>query len=735
MFNISKSRNEYSHSFIYSSLLVILMFFLFISFIPDNSFALKRWVPFTFSKGGSKDSEPGALPEITILDSNENHTLINVLIPGMWVDDVVGPDSLTYQVLEIPDYTSSNSVGFPALPEISGLIGIPDNTSVDVNVINLTEQTLLDKYYIWPHQKSISRDEEWIFEKNEEFYNSNIWYPLDNREIGDPGIFKYYTIDNVGYIPFKYNPYLRQLKVNPQFQLDVIYSGGSGLPTPTMDEDMANLFDFTLWNFEELPKDINNTAPVYYLIITPEKYYGRSCAFANWIENNYGYIANTVTTNETGNTAYDIKEYIKTYYDTHIDTKYVLLIGDFNEIPTFRIKIDPNYEVYIDSDYFYTLLKSTEPNKSDFYPEFSIGRIPIYSEEQLDFELKKIASYYDNLYNYNPNWIGNVLLVAHKQHGSMEPYNRWWFKAIDEKIANYNNYGNNRPNFIKCYGEDMADNECVNNAINNGVSTVLYDGHGNEYSWVHWNQRIPEIYSSYTAFDINALNNINMLPVVFNCCCWNSYLYYLQSLSESWNELDYFNERYIGAVSNVGYTYLNYGFEGYEVCNDFWIQDYFAYAIYRCIYERDATKEGLGWLMNMSTIFELKKTHIDPGAATNAYGRLLCGDPALIIKTVNENTKNKNSNKKDINKVSIPISIFIENPASYNLNITINSVEDEYINIDLYDISGRKISNLYKGNINSNNKITYDVSNLSTGLYVIRFYNDKYNLYRKVVIE
>ncbi|MGQ9707198.1 MAG: T9SS type A sorting domain-containing protein [bacterium] len=57
------------------------------------------------------------------------------------------------------------------------------------------------------------------------------------------------------------------------------------------------------------------------------------------------------------------------------------------------------------------------------------------------------------------------------------------------------------------------------------------------------------------------------------------------------------------------------------------------------------------------------------------------------------------------------------------------------MNIDLYDISGRKISNIYKGNINGEEVVTYDVSNLSTGLYLVKIYNDKNNIIRKVVVE
>jgi hypothetical protein len=69
------------------------------------------------------------------------------------------------------------------------------------------------------------------------------------------------------------------------------------------------------------------------------------------------------------------------------------------------------------------------------------------------------------------------------------------------------------------------------------------------------------------------------------------------------------------------------------------------------------------------------------------------------------------------------------NPASNNFNIKINVAKNQKASIDLYDVMGRKVQNLYSGNINKGyNIFQADISTLPAGLYYARilFDDEKY---------
>jgi len=744
MGNIYKSRNEFS--FIQSFIFVTLAIFLFISFIPNNSYAYnKRWVSLTSSKGDSRDGEEGDPPGINIIYSDENYTEFEITMNGFYVEDIMGPDGLVYQTIEVPDYATTNDIGLPELPAIRGLLGIADNTSnVEMNVLDSTEMTLLGEYNIWPHQIPTFPGMNRPFVKNEEFYNSNNWFPSEHIEIGEPGIFKYYTVENIGYIPFRYNPYLRQLQINPYIRLRVDYTGGGAIPIATMDEDMANLMRDVIWNFDYLKPNIGPNVIIHYLIITPNEYEDAMNQFAYMVRNIYpNYYFYIALKSEVGNTPEQIKNYITDYYNNHNNTDYVLLVGNSSDLsppdtkmPLYN-KRSPAYDEYpylpewftygtdIPTDYWYTTLLSG--NSPDLYPEVAVGRISCNNIQELYFQLYKIYNYYEVINNIQDKLYDNkVLLVAHRWnwHNDNPQYPDFWFKAMAENIANYPYYCIH-PYFYKCYGEDGALNEHVKMAINAGVSSVLYLGHGGIFNWSGWS------YNSeyWTENEINQLLNENKLTVVFNMGCLNGRIIYnSNSLCESWMLGGFNNWKYIAAVATNGFSHVRYGLN--PPCE----ADYFSDFVYRGIYKSKGSAKGIGWLLNMATVNELKKYNLHVCSQHNAYANIILGDPALRLKVYsNEIYKNNSIIKSE--KLISPISVFIENPVGDKLCIIVNSKDEENINVEMYDISGRKISNIFNGKINGEEKITYDINNISTGVYIIRISNDNNNICRKVVKE
>ncbi|MGQ9569793.1 MAG: T9SS type A sorting domain-containing protein, partial [Thermodesulfovibrionales bacterium] len=70
-----------------------------------------------------------------------------------------------------------------------------------------------------------------------------------------------------------------------------------------------------------------------------------------------------------------------------------------------------------------------------------------------------------------------------------------------------------------------------------------------------------------------------------------------------------------------------------------------------------------------------------------------------------------------------------------SIKMFINTNKEENINIDIYDMSGRKLDEFYCGKLNiGENEIEINNINLNIGLYILNIYSDNFNEVRKVVV-
>lgn len=73
-------------------------------------------------------------------------------------------------------------------------------------------------------------------------------------------------------------------------------------------------------------------------------------------------------------------------------------------------------------------------------------------------------------------------------------------------------------------------------------------------------------------------------------------------------------------------------------------------------------------------------------------------------------------------------------PTSDFVNFLIGENATE-ASIDVYDVNGRLVQNLFSGSLTLNQLLTYDVSNLSSGVYVVRLTSDKNTAVKQIVID
>jgi myo-inositol-hexaphosphate 3-phosphohydrolase len=76
------------------------------------------------------------------------------------------------------------------------------------------------------------------------------------------------------------------------------------------------------------------------------------------------------------------------------------------------------------------------------------------------------------------------------------------------------------------------------------------------------------------------------------------------------------------------------------------------------------------------------------------------------------------------------------NPFNSNTRIKISIPEKSYITLDVYDINGRFVQQLAKGNYNSGNyEYNFNGSNMASGIYFIVLRTDSKIKVNKIVLQ
>ncbi|MGQ9706976.1 MAG: C25 family peptidase propeptide domain-containing protein, partial [bacterium] len=149
---------------------------------------------------------PGEKPIITVTHNSLDYTEYTVDIPGMWREQVMAPNGMIFDSIEIPEYGWTLDVGKPLIPVIRELFAVPYDSAVDISISDVQE-VVIDDYYIYPSQPLYPYCEEPPpFEWDQDFYNSDVWYPGDYAVLSDEGGLMDVIVVNNHVQSFQYNP-------------------------------------------------------------------------------------------------------------------------------------------------------------------------------------------------------------------------------------------------------------------------------------------------------------------------------------------------------------------------------------------------------------------------------------------------------------------------------------------------------------------------------------------------
>jgi PKD repeat protein len=473
-------------------------------------FAQKSWVSYT--------SDTPELPQVVVEEQNDSKVVLDITISGMYVSNIENEGRI-FQRLELLEEKTTKEVGFPELPMLNAVIGIPGSSLAKVNILEM-ETMELDNYLVYPFQEPSTDNpggKPEGFSIDIDFYNADKTYPGNQIFLDQPGIWRDVKISGLHVIPFQYNASSKKLEVITHLRLEVEFYGVDTELALNRSKEVSPLY-YTMYqskvlNFAALgyTKSYKSSDDIKYLIITNTEALDLIQPLVDW-KNQQGFRVE-VKTMETGfDTPEDFKDYIDQLHDSD-GLEYVLMVGDAypyggnngqpGDVPMYwwaPSGEDPSY-----SDSWYTCLDGPD----DHYADLAIGRFVYDTPGELELQIQKTMDHYLNP-DTETNWAENSILIAH-----MEQYPGKYTQCCEE-IRTYP-YPLQVPIFEPAYGgAGYTNNQVVDYVNANSCGIFNYRGHGSQTELWEW---CPQ--GSFTATHVNQLTNEDRLFVFFDVCCDN----------------------------------------------------------------------------------------------------------------------------------------------------------------------------------------------------------------------
>lgn len=548
-------------------------------------------------------------PIIELLNADAEHYRFKVTIPGFY-NVQTNVSGIVYDSLSFEGYSTLNTIGEPALPVITQLIGLPSYGSECNITIEDSIWTDIEINKVYPYQTPLLETEEQVeFDISTSVYNSAS-FNSDLVCIGTTMLYKGVKNANLQICPFRYSPIANKLSVMKEFIINISFDGTDEEDAGVLLSGFENLIG-TISNYNTALMDTYNTALVRslrrtdyqcydYLIIGADTTLLNSSILADFCcwKAFKGYKCKVVSTSTTGTTSESIKTYIQD--ECYKGLQYVLFVGDTDAIPVYHGSVSNKS---VAGDYWYGCLDGD----NDIQADIAVGRFSTNSLEELTNMINKTIAYEST--PLNTGWQEKALMVAHREQAPKKYQGCLEDICTSTYVEPYT--------FIKAYGAkeskggNNATNDDVIESINNGVGIVNYRGHGFETGWAaSWSYDNV----AFGKTQINALTN-NVYPVVFSIACLNGKVETGECLLES------FTRSPNGAVGVLGAFYASYTTPNHTynrllfetLCND---------GVY-----------NIGYLNNIAHIKNLVEYNNYFTAKVNAFIYLWGGDPSLEIWT------------------------------------------------------------------------------------------------------
>lgn len=417
--------------------------------------------------------------------------------------------------LSITGAYRTGKLGTPELPSLKKIIEIPHNAEINIKVLSYkTEEHKLSDFginnKIAPYQPSYpkSKDptqQEFLYKTSA--YQKNEFSQLELASAENIGMLRGINLAKIDINPIAYNPVENTIRVYNDIKIEVSLKNADAEKTkeeqkrtysPYFEIIKKTLLPTTNSN-KNYPANPDHTKyPVKYLIVTPPEFKAELKDFIKW-KTMKGFYVTTATTDEIGNTASEIKTWIKQRYDeaTPQDPAptFLLLVGDTDKLPPSLQSGKSTSKV---TDLYYACMDGA----NDIFPDMYYGRLSARTNEELKNMLDKIL-YYEQYQFADDSFLNKVTMIA--------GHDGYWRSAVGVPTINYatTNYFNAEHGFtgVKTYSNSYSG--CY--ADDNFKAALFnYTAHCTQTTWYN-----PQL----TISKVKTLTNENKYPLILANCC------------------------------------------------------------------------------------------------------------------------------------------------------------------------------------------------------------------------
>ena len=555
---------------------------------------------------GVNKSTPIRIQE-SLVSSSEEEIVIDVRVGGFYKEMTKTPNGEQF-VISGEDMATMLIKGAPDLPMYPIPMIIGDKAKMEVTVTK-SNYTDFENIEVAPSKGNFSRqinpnDVDFVYG---EMYQQDAFYPSQQASLESPYILRDFRGQNLMVYPYAYNPVTKTLRVYSELRLVVKKVSDDGENPKvsrrsnviTLDPETQASYERRFINFNQQSKYDFLVDEGEMLVVCVDEYMEALQTLVDW-KNISGRPTTMVAVSETG-IQQQLKSYIENYYASNPNLRYILLVGEHNNLPGMN-----GYSISGGrSDNFYGMLEG-----NDYYEEVFVGRLSVNSAEDAVHQVSKIV-YYEREIDETATWLSRgVGIGADEGQGHYGEIDYEHMDLIRDTLLNYT-YTEVSQHYAYVNGP-TAQNMITD--FSTGASIANYCNHGLPDGWA---------VANFSNTHVHQLTNDNKLPFIWSVACNNGEFSYGECFAEAWMRAkNSSTSQPTGAVGGM-FSWISQPWQPPMYGQDEMVTILTEW--------RPGYKHTLGGASLNGNMYVLDMSPEDMGDTHNTW--LLFGDPSMMVRT------------------------------------------------------------------------------------------------------
>ena len=369
-------------------------------------------------------------------------------------------------------------------------------------------------------------------------------YPLRNSEINREYTFRDAQLIEIVCFPIQYDYSNSTALLYDTIEYTLTFvpeSQHQKMSAESLSIIEEELRDSYVTNISKIGERRNENGNVGYLIVSTKKFSGSMDRFIQW-KQTQGFTVHTLLPESWNENSDEVIASVRDYISKYPEIKYILIIGDYEDVPAKSTKNEYATSGTKEKDLFFITDSFLNSMSDDNYiAERYVGRVSVKDNSQATNTLEKIM-YHEMCPPVSERYYTHALHASHFETNAGSNFTRENSRFIltSEEIRDYvkekgidvkrfynldpempesnpiyyNSYygtGKEIPKELQMpyYNWEYSPDE-INDEINNGCLYAFYNSHGWVGGWC---------FANYGINNLNGLSNEELLPLVLNIVC------------------------------------------------------------------------------------------------------------------------------------------------------------------------------------------------------------------------